>query len=369
MPKTKDATNWPLVGNEKVGNFLLKSLLKGSLSGAYIFSGPGDLGKTTAAKFFAKVLLCENVSKPNAKLPCEICPSCKKMDITPRSEGRGKSGQDGRKGEVREKEKIDLSGRHGDLLIIKKDPEKKNISIGQIREFIRRMSLGSFLGNYKVGIIKDADYLSQEASNALLKILEEPKKKVVIILTAADLDKILPTIISRCQVLNFSPVKASLIHDYLIKERGIGRSQAKNLSRLSLGRPALALKFLEGKNFQDEYLKVAGSFLRILPADLNERLREVDGCFKKKETGQDLVKSAERILDIWQGLARDLILEERGLSDLIQHEALIDEIRAARKHLDLLKLTKLLAQIKRGREYINANVNPKLVLEEIVINI
>ena len=355
MQKTKNTTNWPLVGNEQVGEFFLKSVRKGNISGTYIFSGPADLGKTTAAKFFAKILLCDNVNKPNAKLPCEACPSCRKMTLNP---------LDGKK------EKINLSGRHGDLLILKKDPEKKNISIGEIREFIKRMQMGSFLGNYKVGIIKDADCLSTEAASALLKTLEEPKKKVVIILTVTDMEKLLPTILSRSQVLYFSPAKPGLVHDFLIKEYGIGRSAAKNLSRLALGRPALARKFLQDKDFYDNYLEIAGQFLKILPANINSRLAIVDKLFNsKKNSGQAGVRDVGRILEIWQGLVRDLILEELGQSDLVQHEVKADEIKAAKKNLSLPKLAKLLASLKKGRAYLDANVNPKLVLEEIVINI
>lgn len=359
MPKTKNTTNWPLVGNENIGDFLLRSVKKAGISGSYIFSGPDDLGKTTAARYFAQVLLCASIGKAGAKLPCRTCPACKKLSKQPDREEGEKDG----------KEKIDLGGYHGDLYLIKKDPEKKNIAISEVREFIKRMQMGSFLGNYKVGIIKDADFLSPEAANALLKTLEEPKKKVVIILTVTDMEVLLPTIISRSQVLHFTPVPAGKIQDYLVNELGISRSAAKNYSRLCLGRPALAVKFAKEKDYYNNYLKLAGQFLEIISGNINERLAIVDSIMAKKLAGQAGVKKCENILEIWQGLARDFILNELGHFDLIQNEIKAGEIKSAGARLKPGQAIKFLTAVKTARKYLEANVNPKLVLEELVINL
>ncbi len=339
MKDELEQSGWPLTGNERAGEYLLKSARRGDVSGAYIFCGPADLGKGTAARFFARALLCDNLGKISVKLPCGKCPSC----------GTGLA--------------------HSDLLEVQKEEEKKNISIEQIREFIRRMSMGSFLGNYKVGIIKDADSLSASAANALLKTLEEPKKKTVIIMTVTDLDKILPTIISRSQTLHFFPVKAGVIQDFLISRHKAGRSDAKNFSRLALGRPALAVKMLMEKDYYEDYFAVANAFFKMIPADINERLDITEKLIGKKESAQAAARSAGRILDIWEGAARDMILEATGQADLIRHEVEEKAIKSAGRVYSLEKIMNFFKQVGKARDYLRANVNPKIVLEEVVINI
>ncbi|MFA6394243.1 MAG: hypothetical protein WCW25_05275 [Patescibacteria group bacterium] len=339
MKDELEQSGWPLTGNERAGEYLLKSARRGGLSGAYIFCGPADLGKGTAARFFARILLCENLGKTGAKLPCGRCPSCK------------------------------TGPAHGDLFIVQKEEEKKNISIEQIREFIKMMSLGSFLGDYKVGIIKDADSLSIEAANALLKTLEEPKKKTVIILIVTDLDKILPTIVSRSQTLHFFPVKAGVIQDFLISRHKTGRSAAKNFSRLALGRPALAVKMLMEKDYYEDYLSVAGVFFKMIPAGINERLDITEKLIGKKESAQAAARSAERILNIWEGAARDLILLVTGQADLIRHEVEEKAIKTAGRIYSMERIVNFFELSGKARDYLRANVSPKLVLEEVVINL
>jgi DNA polymerase-3 subunit delta' len=101
------------------------------------------------------------------------------------------------------------------------------------------------LNSYKIGIIKKADKLTAEAQSALLKTLEEPRDKVIVILLASSEDNLLPTILSRGQKLYFQAVNAETIYDYLIAEYGTKRTLAKDLANLSLGRPLRAVKFLE----------------------------------------------------------------------------------------------------------------------------
>jgi DNA polymerase III subunit delta' len=189
MEKENFRKNWPLVGNKQITEFLEKAIIKNELAGTYIFQGIDDLGKSTVARYFAQILLCQD-RKSTDILPCGLCPSCHSF----------KTGQNNN-------ETNEDMLMHGDCHIIKKDDDKKNISIEQVRDFIRVLSMSSFLGNYKIGIIKQADTLSLEAANALLKTLEEPNEKVVIILITPDLETLPETIVSRSQVLNFYPVK------------------------------------------------------------------------------------------------------------------------------------------------------------------
>lgn len=340
MEKNNFEFNWPLIGNEHITEFLSRSLINDKISGSYIFCGPDNLGKATVADYFAKSLICENKDKKNGILPCGKCEQCRQA----------------------------RQGTHGDVHLIKKDDIKKNISIEQIRGFIRTLSMASFLNSYKIGIVKHAENLSIEASNALLKTLEEPKNKVVIILVVSNIDSLPETIISRSQILKFNCVKFDTIYDYLINEHKARRSLAKDLSRLCLGRPALAIKFLEDKEFLDNYLNQARAFLNILKGELNARFSEIEKLIGVKAMGQDASRLAKRILEVWQGVARDFALIENGQEDLVQHLFFKEEMKEIKEKANMKKIVGLLQNLRKSEEYLNANVNPKLVLENIAIN-
>ncbi len=218
---------WPLVGNKKVVSFLEKSLQNNKLTHCYIFCGQKDLGKSTIAQYFAYNILYPD--QPTAE---------------------------------------ELAVLQGDLHILEREEDKKNISIEQVREFTKTLSRGSFLSAYKVGIIKEAECLSEEASNALLKSLEEPTQKTIIILTVSSLDKLLPTIVSRGQILYFYPVSREEIFDYLLKNFKVTRSAAQNISALSLGRPVLAVKLLEDKEYYEVYQIKAKAVLNLFEQNL-----------------------------------------------------------------------------------------------------
>lgn len=334
--------DWPLVGNRHIVEFLAKSVANGKISGAYIFSGPDNLGKTTTANYFARSLVCQRAQEgAPAVLPCGKCPACRQAE----------------------------KGLHGDIHLVKKDKDKKNISIDQIRDFIRMLGMASFLNSYKIGIIKHAESLSIEAANALLKTLEEPKIKVIIILVTSNIDALPATIVSRSQVLRFKLVKADLIYDYLVRDYKTKRSMAKDLSYLCLGRPSLAVKFLEDKEFYDSYLERAGVFLRFGQEDINKRLAGVEELIGAKAGGQESVKIAGRIIEIWQGITRDLLLLEFDQRGSTQHLLLEGELKKIKTKFKLSDLLNLAKNLRQAKEYLAANVNPKLVLENIAINI
>ncbi|MCX6800521.1 MAG: AAA family ATPase, partial [Candidatus Falkowbacteria bacterium] len=175
---------WPLIGNDHIFKFLDKQIREKNPAQVYIFSGISNVGKTKTATHFAKSLLC--LQEPQ-EVPCDQCLSC--LNIT------------------RER------NNHSDLYYLKREDDKKNISIEQVRDFIHKISLSSFQNGFKIGIIKNAHYLNINGHNALLKTLEEPNKKVVIILTTSNIDQIPNTVLSRSQVLRFRPVDQNLINN------------------------------------------------------------------------------------------------------------------------------------------------------------
>lgn len=357
MKKEKNSFRWPLIGNKQISDYLSKCIANNNVGGAYIFNGPDNLGKTTLAFYFAKILLCEKLSIANI-LPCDKCRSCFNLG--------NKTAQTQDQDSLSEVKSI-----HSDLHIVKKEKDKKNISVEQVRNLIRVMNLSSFLNSYKIGIVKHADKLSQEAANALLKTLEEPKQKVVLILIAQNIDVLPQTIKSRCQILNFKPVSSDIIYDYLIDNHQAKRSEAKDLSRMCLGRPALAVKFFENKDFYDSYIEKVNVFVDFFNQNIIERIISLDGIFDKKLKGQEAVVISNRILEVWEGVIRDCILSANGLVNLIQHQNKIEQFKSIKFNLQfkLSNFLKIFKDIQDAKSRLNDNVSPKLVLESVVINI
>lgn len=318
---------WPKIGNEKAIAFLEAAISSGKTASTYIFAGPEDLGKSTVAFAFAKNLQGDN-------------------------EG----------------------GFNSDLHVLQREEGKKSISIDAVRSFIKMMNMSSFLGSYKVGIIKEADYLSEEAKSALLKTLEEPEDMVIIILLVNDLEVLPSTIASRSQILHFQPVSSEIVYDYLIENYNANRSLAKDLANLCLGRPLLAIRFLENADKYDAYLRKASLWLDVIAeTSTAARLNILDDIFKDKTWSREAVETASLILDLAEGLARDLLLISLGHKDMVQHSALLGRIEGLANNLGLkndvaLLMLSHLKLIAQARVYLEANINPRLTLEQIVIN-
>lgn len=352
MSKPRDYEfKWPLLGNEQATDFLGRTLATGKIASAYIFVGPDDVGKTTIANVFASSLLCLNFGK-GGSLPCGQCSSCRQNQIG-NSAGLNS----------------DLTSVHPDFHLLKRLPDKKNISIDQIRDFIRELELSSFLNSYKIGIIKQAESLSDDAANALLKTLEEPKEKVVIILSVKEMSSIPATIASRAQIIRFYPVKTETIYHFLINEYGTTRSQALHLSRLCLGRPALAVKFLEDEKFLRDYQKRVDSFLNFGTQPIYKRFQIVAELLGEKATGQEAVRRAERILETWQGVMRDVVLANFNHQDLIQHESSLESLERVARTTPPERIIGWFGRLDETKQYLRSNVGPRQALEQLVSSI
>jgi DNA polymerase III subunit delta' len=332
-------TKWPLIGNQHITKYLERSIVNNKISNAYVFSGADDLGKTTLASFFAKLLLCAN----SQKAPCGYCPTCKAFDNT--------------------------DSIHPDLHVVKKESDKKNISIKQIRTFIKSMSLSSFVSKRKVGIIKHADTMSIEAHNAMLKTLEEARHGMVIILVVNEIDTVPETVISRCQVLNFRSVCFDEIYDDLTREKNVSRNSARDYAKICLGRPALALKFLDDNDFYKKYLDRVEVFMHFFEQNLNGRFSAVNRLLGS-DKGQVAATNAKRILNAWGGVVRDLLLLRMNNAELIQHQAVVNHVNSGDFKIPSYgKILSAYKRIKQAEDYLIYNINPKSALEGVVMGV
>jgi DNA polymerase-3 subunit delta' len=193
-----------LIGQEHASRFLSAIARSGEASHAYLFLGPRGAGKTVAARAFAAALLCEDNG-------CGGCATCEKA----------------------------ARSAHPDLEMI--SPTGSFITVDQIREVGRRLNLRPHESRARVFIVTDAEAFNSESANAFLKSLEEPPSFVYFILLASREDRVLPTLVSRCQPVRFGPVPAAEIETHLL-EKGCARpAEAKAYAHLAAGNLELAI--------------------------------------------------------------------------------------------------------------------------------
>jgi DNA polymerase-3 subunit delta' len=255
----------------------------------------------------------------------------------------------------------------------KEEKMLSEISIGQMRELERKLSLSSFLNSYKIAIIEEAETMSLEAANSLLKTLEEPTPKTVIILLAASVSALPATIVSRCQVLKFLPVAEGLIYDRLIS-LGASREEALNFSKISWGKPGVALDFWQSRSEGDssamaKYLEEAKGVMEIMRADtLTGRMKIFERYFSKENESEDLIGSLNHTLSLWKSILRDLALVGAGCPELAANQLFLADIKKIINRLDSRLLPNLFREIKKAGSYLGDNFNPRLVLENLMLS-
>ncbi len=197
-------------GHDRLVSHFLELLRHRRLAHAYLFVGPRGVGKRRFAQQLAKSLLCESSSDPIDA--CGKCPACFQVE----------------------------SGTHPDLILVSRPDDKLELSIDVIREISSRLALKPARGGTKIAIIDDADDMNDTAANAFLKTLEEPPSHSLLILVATDVETLLPTIVSRCQVVRFTALSTSDVVE-ILRHHGCDEGHAQRLAKLSGGSPGQAL--------------------------------------------------------------------------------------------------------------------------------
>jgi DNA polymerase-3 subunit delta' len=226
-----------ILGHDDVVERFRRAIARDRLASTFLFVGPAGIGKRTFAEGLAAALLCPHVDSETL-VACGKCDSCVQV----------------------------ASHTHPDLMIIEKPPERSFIPLSAfVGDDQRRMreglchdiALRPFMGGRKVAIIDDADYLNEESANCLLKTLEEPPPRSVLILIGTSADRQLPTIRSRAQTIRFRPLAGATVADILLS-RGLAsdRSEAERLAAFSEGSVRRAVELADDElwAFRAEWL-------------------------------------------------------------------------------------------------------------------
>jgi len=288
-----------IIGHKKILDLLNKSIIRGTIAQAYLFSGPEHLGKFTVALDFAGRLAGGN-AQTNPDL----------IIIKP---------------EINEKKGI---------------VKKSDIKIEQIRDLSHKLGLMAAAGKYKVAIIDDADRLNKAAQNALLKALEEPNDKIVLILISKDNKKLLATLKSRCQRIKFGPVSREVLEENI----PAGEKSREALIFWSLGRPGLMVSLIKNKN-EIDFRENASAELKIL---LNNNLAEKFAI--AEALGKDTREAIQK-MNLWIVILRENLLGKSALGQ--SQQKCFGIIENIGKSLELVKET---------------NSNTRLILENLFLH-
>ncbi len=347
MKTTQTNFDWNFIGNEALVELLEKKIVHDRLSHAYLFWGPAHVGKNTLVQRFVQSILCfYGAGSTTQNVPCRTCDHCRQIQV----------------------------GAHPDVFLIerafdeKNQKKRKNITISQIRKLQSRMNTGSFLNNYKIGIIREADTLTIEAANSLLKTLEEPHEKVILILIAKNITLLPKTLISRTQTYKLRSVRAELIAERIMVEHH-DRSRARVFSQLSNGLPGIALELCRNEALFRQHQESIQLFYNCTQNDLVFRLKKAEQLFSKEQDHQDAVSKLIGFFDAWICVLRDMMMIKNAQAErnFIQNSWYYDNIVQLAQQYPNKKIIFLLEYLERAKKKLHGNINHKLLLDNFLL--
>jgi DNA polymerase-3 subunit delta' len=318
---------WQVVGHEWAVELLKCALTNNRVAHAYLLTGPPQIGKRSLALNLAQALNCLDKEKP-----CGQCLACTK--IARRS--------------------------HPDVQVI--EGEGGTIKIDQMRRLRREAALSPLEGRWKVYIIRQMEQATTEAANCLLKTLEEPPSHVILMLTASEAEALLPTIVSRCQVLNLRPLPIKTVQSALQERWGVEPEQARLLARLSGGRLGWAVAASQNAAILAQRERHLDEMMELLDQGRAERMEYARQLSKNPEATREL-------LHLWLTWWRDLLLTASGSSVGIVNIDREDSLRAQAQRYRLGQVWDFVEALQAAAWRLEHNANPRLTLEVLMLSL
>lgn len=319
-----------VIGQEHITGHLQSAIRAGKVSHAYLLQGEAGSGKKTLARIFAAALQCEEQGIE----PCGRCQSCRQA----------------------------MSGNHPDIRTI--THEKAAIGVDDIRlQLNQDIMIKPYSRPYKVYLIEDAETMTEQAQNAMLKTIEEPPEYAVILLLTVNAKRLLPTVLSRCTQLSLRPVPKTAIRRLLCENYGIAPHMAELAADFADGVPGRAIGYAASESFvvkKDEVLRV----LRRMPEATAEELYRTakDWAGRKAELPELLA-----MMNLW---FRDvLVVKAAGEKGGILFREEQNELFRQAERLSYRRIEEIGTAIEQLQQRMNANVNLELASELLLLTI
>jgi DNA polymerase-3 subunit delta' len=296
------------------------------LSHAYLFVGPSQIGKRTLARLFAQSILCTQDGAP-----CGACRACHLVSV----------------------------GRHPDVHVI--EPEGDRIKIDAVRSLLHTVALSPVEGPYRICLIARFDRATPSAANALLKTLEEPPDTVILLLTAERMEALLPTIVSRCQVVPLRAVPVARVVDAL-RDRGLDQQQAQLLGRLSQGRIGWAIAAAADGQVMEERETALAEIATLSHGTYTERFAWADQLSRHPERVNPVL---EAMLSWW----RDVLLLASGSRAPIANVDREPELAGWAREYGVAAASQALQALRATTWRLERNANLRLTLEVLALEL
>ena len=318
-----------IIGHGKQLETLRSALAQGRLHHAYLFVGPEGVGKRTVALSLARALHCSD--RPGDF--CGQCTNCARIQ----------------------------GGNHPDVRVIGPLPDKKEISIQQIREIEKELNFRSFSGGRKIAVIDPATLMNLAAQNALLKTLEEPPQDSLLILIASNSGGLLPTLRSRCLRLSFGPLRRDSLAGFLAA-KGMNPETVNYLASISGGSPGAAIS-IDGEELREKRQLWSGMLSSLKAGDYRAATEAAEALASNKDETSKFLEWAET----WY---RDLLIHTvtQKSGDIINLD-LLAQIEEHSAHGDIEHLLSLLDQTSAASAHIQRNFNRRMVLEGLFFTV
>lgn len=320
-----------IIGQEQIKEHLQNAIHTNKISHAYIINGEKSSGKEFIAKVFSMALQCEK----GGDNPCQECHSCKQA----------------------------LSGNHPDIIrVIHEKPG--TISVEDIRAQVNNdVVIKPYSSPYKIYLINEAEKMTVQAQNAILKTLEEPPEYVVILLLTTNVDVLLPTILSRCVVLNMKPVADEQIKKYLMEQMQVPDYKAEVCVAFARGNVGKARLLAASEDFEN----VKTEAISLLKYIQDMELHEIVAAIKKINEYKLEVGDYLDIIAIWY---RDVLLFKatRDVNHMIFREE-ITTIRKVAQRSSYEGIEEIIEALDKAKRRLDANVSFELTMELLLLTI
>ena len=318
-----------ILGHEMIKDHFRKAIENHKVSHAYILAGEEGMGRKSLANAFAMTLLCEK----GLKEPCMECHSCKQM----------------------------LSDNHPDVIHVTHE-KPGSIGVDDIREQINdTIQVRPYSSYYKIYMVDEAEKMTVQAQNALLKTIEEPPSYAVIILMTTNPDAFLPTILSRCIQLKLKPLRDYVVKGYLVEKLGVPVEKAEVYAAFARGNLGKAIHIASSEEFGELYRAVLTLLKNIKNMDLPALLEFIK---KLQEDHLDI----NECLDFMQLWYRDILMykvtKDMNLLIFKDEYKTVSEICS---HSSYEGLEAVLEAIDKAKQRLDANVNTELALELMLL--
>ncbi len=318
-----------IIGHEDIIKHFKRSIEMGKVSQSYIINGQTGSGKKTLTRALAKTLQCE----AGGTEPCNNCKSCKQSD----------------------------TGNQPDVIWVTHD-KPNTLTVEEIREQVNKgITIKPYSSRYKIYIIDDAHLMTVEAQNTLLKTIEEPPEYAVIILLTSNIDKLLPTIISRCIVLNVKPVRERDILDYLMDELELPKEKADFCMDFAQGNLGKAIRLATS----EEYQEIKDDVIKILTGIPEMSVDDIVYAIKKLD--HQKIKTSDYI-DLMMMWYRDiLMLKVTGNAGRLMFKEYYSDIKKQSAHISYEGIENVLKAMDKAKVRLAANVNFDVAIELMLL--